>query len=442
MIVSAFRYYVLLADMRTGSNLFESSVTCFDDITCFGELFNPLFVGHPKKPSLPFVDITDRDADPIAVIEQMITQHPNKMTGFRLFSNQNEQVLNYCLSDKRCAKIILTRNPMDSFVSHQIVTKTGQWQLRDLSVRRDAPVEFEIDRFQFYLEGKNAHKTFLRHALQESGQTAFHINYDDMSRVETFNGVASFLGTDQKLEQLAAVTKRQNPSGLRDKLTNYDEIRHQLTELNLFESDSDPYVEPSKTRGSVSVHAGRTMPIMYFPITHDPNDETLRWMANIETGGLSPKTKMKGREIQDWLSNHTDRAVITCLEHPVERAYRAFNNRIVFLPSEKNKWIRRILGGQYGLKLPQWPEGKVPDRVDLIAANYNSTEHAENFSKFLDFIQGNLRGQTRAPADATWGSQHIAVQSYHRWTAPNFIIMPEQRARIFTVITEYLGLNI
>jgi LPS sulfotransferase NodH len=441
MMESKFRYFVLLADMRTGSNLFESTISLYDDIACYGELFNPHFIGGPKKPSLTTIDIAERDADPVAVIENIIGQNPFKLTGFRLFSDHSLKVLNHVLADPTCAKIILRRNPLDSFISHQIASKTGQWQLRDLAVRRATKIQFQIDKFQLYLERKIANYEKLNRALQQSGQTAFHIAYEDMARIETFNGVAKFLGADQKLTTFATAIKRQNPADLREKVINYDEMRTQLVDLNHFESDSDPYVEPSKTQGSVAVHAGRTIPLMYFPLTYDGNDQILHWMKELEQDNLPPKTKMKGREIRDWLSENTDRVVFTCVEHPIERAYRAFNNRIAFISPEKNKWIRRVLVEQYNLELPNWPEGRAPNSGDLNEANYSTAQHGENFIKFLKFIHGNLRGQTRAPIDPHWGSQHIAIAGYERWTIPNLVIHPDRRDTLLTFIQRQLGID-
>ena len=441
MIGGPFRYFVILAEMRTGSNLLENTISRYDDIACFGELFNPEFIGAPKKPSLDDIYIDARDADPIAVIKHIIEQNPVKITGFRLFPGHSKQVLDYVLSDTSCAKIILRRNPLDSFVSHQIAIATDQWQLRDLSVRRDTKIEFDGDKFQTYLETKRANDEMVNLSLQYSGQAAFQIKYEDMSQIETFNGAVKYLGIDQRLDDHVTSTKRQNPAGLRDKVTNYDEMRAALMELNHFESDTDPYLEPSKTSGSVAIHAGRTVPIMYFPVTHDQNDPILDWMCKVELDDLPPQTKMKGREVRDWLSIHNDRVVFTSLENPIERAYRAFNNRIAFINPTKNKWIRRVLIAQYGLDLPEWPADKTPRLTDVKNANYTQSQHRKNFAKFLKFVHGNLRGQTRAPIDPHWGSQHIKIAGYARWTVPNVVIHPKHRSATIKQIQDQLNIQ-
>ena len=44
-----FDYFILLAEMRTGSNFLESNLNAFDGIACHGEAFNPHFIGYPNK---------------------------------------------------------------------------------------------------------------------------------------------------------------------------------------------------------------------------------------------------------------------------------------------------------------------------------------------------------------------------------------------------------
>jgi len=441
MIKAPFRYFVLLADMRTGSNLFEDVISQFDDFVCLGELFNPKFVGGPKRPSIPELTVEERDADPVAIIERAIEMHAGQLMGFRHFSNHDPLITKHCLNDPSCAKIILTRNPMDSFVSLQIAEQTSQWQLRNLHVRKDAKVTFDIDKFQKYLEAKRINQQSIKGAIQETGQTAFHISYEDMARVQTFNGIAKFLGSDQRLSDVQSKTKRQNPDGLRDKLTNYDEMREQVRSLNIFESNLEAYVEPAKTRGSVAIYAGRTIPIMYVPVRQGPNDPTIQWMQSLEADGRQPKTKMSEAEVQEWLGSHADRSVVTVLEHPVERAYRSFNRRIVFLPSEKSIWLRRNLREQFGLDFPSWGDGVRPKQEDLQQHDYTAEKHKQNFLKFLGFVKGNLSGQTVTPVFSEWSHQYSQVESYLRFTIPNFVVRPQDREIMFAKIQQLHGLK-
>ena len=44
-----YRYFAILAMMRTGSNLLEQIITGLPGAHCFGEAFNPHFIGGAKK---------------------------------------------------------------------------------------------------------------------------------------------------------------------------------------------------------------------------------------------------------------------------------------------------------------------------------------------------------------------------------------------------------
>ena len=57
MAKTRFKYFVLLANMRTGSNLFEQNINLFDSFSCNGELFNPSFVGYPNQESYCGMDV-------------------------------------------------------------------------------------------------------------------------------------------------------------------------------------------------------------------------------------------------------------------------------------------------------------------------------------------------------------------------------------------------
>ena len=58
-----------------------------------------------------------------------LRQKGEGLTGFRYFHDHDPRVLPVVLEDPACAKIILTRNPIESYVSLKIAQATGQWKL-------------------------------------------------------------------------------------------------------------------------------------------------------------------------------------------------------------------------------------------------------------------------------------------------------------------------
>ena len=48
-MLAKFDYFVIFAEMRTGSNFLESNLNTLDGVSCFGEAFNPHFIGYPNR---------------------------------------------------------------------------------------------------------------------------------------------------------------------------------------------------------------------------------------------------------------------------------------------------------------------------------------------------------------------------------------------------------
>ncbi|MEL7089565.1 MAG: nodulation protein NodH, partial [Planctomycetota bacterium] len=50
--MARFDYFVVFAEMRTGSNFLETNLNAFDGLACHGEAFNPHFLGYPDREQL------------------------------------------------------------------------------------------------------------------------------------------------------------------------------------------------------------------------------------------------------------------------------------------------------------------------------------------------------------------------------------------------------
>ncbi len=120
-----FEYFVILANMRTGSNLLEANLNAFGDLQSFGEAFNPAFPGSPNNEDLLGVTLQERIDDPLRLLDR-IRKQEDVLAGFRYFSDHDPRVFEMLMQDTRCAKIVLTRNPIDSYVSLKIARATGQ----------------------------------------------------------------------------------------------------------------------------------------------------------------------------------------------------------------------------------------------------------------------------------------------------------------------------
>ena len=123
----SFTSFVVLAEMRTGSNFLETNLNALEGVTCHGEAFNPHFIGYPNSTEILGISQQGREDDPHQLLAAI--RDDADLGGFRYFHDHDPRILDTILDDPQVAKIILTRNPLDSYVSWKIAQATGQWKL-------------------------------------------------------------------------------------------------------------------------------------------------------------------------------------------------------------------------------------------------------------------------------------------------------------------------
>jgi hypothetical protein len=136
--------------MRTGSNFLEANLNALPGVLSYGEVFNPHFIGKKDATELFGITLADREANPKPLLRKLRSETEG-LSGFRFFHDHDPRVLDLVLADSGCAKIILTRNPVDSYVSWQIARTTGQWKLTDAKRLKSAKARFEADGFRDHL---------------------------------------------------------------------------------------------------------------------------------------------------------------------------------------------------------------------------------------------------------------------------------------------------
>lgn len=407
-----FDYFVVLAEMRTGSNFLEANLNAFERVTCHGEAFNPHFVGYPNQADIFGITQVIRDADPSRMISA-IRSKTDGLGGFRFFRDHDERALEIFLADPRCAKIILTRNPLDSYISWKIAQATGQWKLTDLKVRKDGKATFEKEEFDAYLSGTQGFQIKVLNALQTSGQTAFYISYEDLQNIDVLNGLAQFLGQSDKLKNLDKKLKKQNPNSNLNKVSNPSEMRDALLGHDSFNLTRTPNFEPRRGPVVPSYVAAASAPLIYLPIKGGPEKSVSKWLAALDGVGLNAlRTKMSQKDLRQWKRRHPGHRSFTVLRHPVARAHATFCERILNTAEGSYLQIRQTLKNRYKVPLPQNENNPGYDRAG----------HRAAFVAFLEFLRGNLAGQTAIRVDASWCTQSQSVQGFGEFVFPDFIL--------------------
>jgi hypothetical protein len=417
-----FHSFVLFAEMRTGSNFLEANLNALPGVTSHGEVFNPHFIGKKDATELFGITLADREANPKPLLRKLKSETPG-LSGFRFFHDHDPRVLDIVLPDPGVAKIILTRNPVDSYVSWKIARATGQWKLTDAKRLKTATARFDEDEFTAHLAATQAFQLRVLNALQTSGQTAFVLDYDDLSSVEVLNGLAAYLGVEGRLKAVDDTLKKQNPDALEAKLENPQDLAPALARADLFALARTPIFEPRRAAAIPQAVASATAPLLFFPVRSAPDAAIRDWLSGFGglIGGFDSKT------LRQWKRSKPGHRSFTVVRHPLLRAHVAFHDKIV---SGQLADHRRILIRAYKARLPD--PGQAFDDAE--------TERAA-FTVFLHYARLATSGQTGQRVDPNWASQTAILQGFASFHPLDLVIREDRLAQALAFLAVEVGVT-
>lgn len=412
--MAAFDYFVVFAEMRTGSNFLEANLNALGGVTCHGEAFNPNFIAYPNRTELLGLTKDQRDASPHDLL-RTIRDSKDEIAGFRYFHDHDPRILETILSDRRCAKIILTRNAVDSYVSHKIAVATGQWKLTDVKRRRDVRIAFDDQEFVNRLSILQRFQVDILNHLQKDGQTAFYLDYEDLLDLEVINGLAQFLGVSGRLDALDQSLKPQNPAPLEEKVTNFAEMQAALGISGHFDLSRTPNFEPRRGPAAPTYVVCDAPPLIYLPIRGSADDRVTSWLH--AAGGSETSAARQGLkqgELREWMKSHPGNRRFTVVSHPIARAHRVFCQRVLNRDDGGFHAIRKMLERQH--------------KVTLNASPSDISEHRAAFRAFLSVVKANLSGQTNIRIDPAWASQSRIIRGFSDFAPVDHIFREEELA--------------
>ncbi|MDD8022352.1 MAG: nodulation protein NodH [Paracoccaceae bacterium] len=413
--MSKFNSFVIFAEMRTGSNLLEAALNAMEGVTCHGEAFNPALIGYPNRTELQGVTRAARDTDPLQLWNKIV-QAPG-LNGCRYFHDHDPRVLEPMLADPSCAKIVLTRNPIDSYVSLKIARATGQWKLGDAKHRKAAQASFDAEEFEDHLAQLQGFQIVLMHALQTSAQTAFYIDYEDAQDLDVLNGLAGWLGVKARLGALPGSLVPQNPEPLETKVSNFPGMEASLARLDRFNLSRTPNFEPRRGPNVPGFVACAEAGLLYMPLRPAMDAPIRAWMAQI--GPLEDKFSQK--TLRQWKRKHPGHRSFTVLRHPLMRAHLAFSALLNWPAFAET---REVLRKSYKLPIPA--EGK----------SLNAADHGQALLAFIRWLKANLNAQTSLPVHPFWASQSAAVQGFAQFALPDLMAREERLAQDLAYLAE------
>lgn len=397
------RYFAIVASMRTGSNLLERSLAQFPDLACHGELFNPAFIGGEGRQDFLGIGRAERARDPFALIERMIAAAGDRVPGFRIFDGHDPRILARVAEDPDCARLLLTRAPLDSFVSLLIARETGQWLLGPKGERRTARVQFDPAAYEAFRDARAAFLAGFRRRMQAAGRTAFALDYAELKDPAVVNGAAAHAGSRHRLERIEERIRRQNPGPLAEKVSNPEALAPYLPAGAAEGGEAGAGAGARPGPGVRGFLAGAAVPLLLAPVAGVPDGGARAWLAAADraAGAAGPlRSGLTRREIRAEIEAGRIRAAFAVTADPLARAAHLFATRILAAAEGEPGSLRAALAADQRLALPA-PETAAGGAAALGAAGWDAAAHRAGLAAFLRFVKRCRSGRSgREPPPA------------------------------------------
>lgn len=408
-MTEAFHSFVIFAEMRTGSNLLEATLNSVRKVTCFGEAFNPYMMGWPDKDEMLGITREERETDPMRLLNKLFNK-PDHLPGFRYFHDHDPRVFDAIMNDRGCAKIILTRNPLESYVSTRLAWETNQWKLNETETPIPASITYDREDFRQILSKQTEFQQRIIHNLQSTGQSAFWLDYSDLRDNSVMTGLLHWLGrSDVQNVKPASDQVPQNPRSMENKVTNFQEMQDDLQQLDPFAIGQIPNFEPSRgpaVPSFLTSEAGTGL--LYMPVRDGGAIPQEGWFEAL--GQISRSHTQNS--LRQWKRQHPGHRSFVILRHPLYRAWEAF----LHLLSEAKPELRQLMREVHRVALP----------ADHALTDLDDASTAGLFQQFLGFLTRNLNGQTTLPTHPHWASQSAVLAGFSHFVQPDMLIREDR----------------
>ena len=256
--------FVIFNFPRSGSNFLCTMLDNHPDILCHQELFNPgrifysrdfhiLLNGGNEEGATPWEDLIhgkdsfsnkkQRDLEPEKFLMKVWRHNYGaNAVGFNLFPTHVPNMAPSLLQDKGVKKILLVRkNKIKCYVSREIARKTDIWadfskNSSQSGLSQELKVNVSTAKLLAWSQKYDEYFRRLRYELAGLGEPFLDLTYEDIAGDSSSyfkESILEFIGVTPKVDSLQPLNKKQSSKKLSDLISNYDELRRNLTGTEL-----------------------------------------------------------------------------------------------------------------------------------------------------------------------------------------------------------------
>jgi LPS sulfotransferase NodH len=230
--------FLLVGMMRSGSNFLERQLNMLPDVRCHGELFNPVFVGFSHeaagRPTGYGRDDTNaRLADEDAFIDKVDQACDRRVIGLRLFLDHSAAMTSRLLYDPNVAKVVLSRNLLEAYISLETARETGVWLSTEAAKAPPKPVKVDINKLVTFALRQSLYYNDVQTVLHQTGQRYLQIDYNEIKNLAKLNEIAGFVGSQHQFDAVAEPIRKQNPGSLEERIFEFPKLLEELKRRQL-----------------------------------------------------------------------------------------------------------------------------------------------------------------------------------------------------------------
>jgi hypothetical protein len=187
------------------------------------------------------------------------------------------RVLDHCLADPRCAKVVLARNPVDSYVSLKIARKTGQWWLGDVRTARSATARFDAEEF----DATSPSPGLLRPRPPRAPDVGADGVPHPLRRSGRSGGARRprpLAGRRRGRRRAARSGARPEPRTARGQGRELHEMEAALGRADAFDLFRVPDLEPRRGPNVPAWLGSAALGLLFMPLAGGPTDRVAAWM--------------------------------------------------------------------------------------------------------------------------------------------------------------------
>jgi hypothetical protein len=230
--------FLLIGMMRSGSNFLERQLNLLPDLRCHGELFNQAFIGFSHEASGRPAGFTRdnpsaRNADEDAFIAKVDQACDRPIVGLRLFLDHSPAMTARLLYDRNVAKVVLSRNLLEAYISLETARDTGVWLTTEAAKAPPKPVKVDINKLVTFALRQSLYYNDVQTVLHQTDQSYLQIDYNEIKSLAKLNQIARFVGSKHEFKSVGDPIQKQNPGSLEERIADFPKLVEELKRRQL-----------------------------------------------------------------------------------------------------------------------------------------------------------------------------------------------------------------